>query len=821
MTLKEYRRKRDFKKSKEPPGKKTTKKNPTPSYVMHKHAAKRLHYDLRLEMEGVLKSWAVPKGPSLDPSVKRLAVQVEDHPLEYGEFEGVIPKGEYGGGTVMLWDRGSWVKEIKQGNDKDSITFTLNGSKLKGKWKLIKIKKDPKNWLLIKVDDKFAKNGSYDITKEKPLSDLSGKALDQIHQDANYLQKKNKKKVQNNKITKMLEKLPVEQTKIPARIYFELPTLVKSPPEGKQWLHEIKYDGYRLLCIINREIKLITRNQLNWSSKFPGLINEINKLGLNNTVLDGEVVAIDSKNQPSFQALQQALSENKTHHLVYYVFDLLYYHNYDLTHLDLLTRKKVLQALLGESGSLIKYSDHIIGQGGKVFENAKKLSFEGIVSKDIHSVYVQKRSKSWLKTKCLHRQEFVVIGFTHPLGGRSYFGALLLGYYTEDNQLKYAGRVGTGFDDAQLKIIFDLLEKYKTTKSPLSESLEQTGKINWVKPKLVVEVEFREWTTKGIIRQPSFKGIREDKTARQVSADKIEDESFEKTGAVKTKKIVLSNPSKILYPENGITKLQLAQYYTQISEKILPYITHRPLTLLRCPNGVDDKCFYQKHLNQKDNVGHLFSVKIPGDKRQDYIYIKNEQGLIELVQMGVLEIHPWLCRVDNIKKPDMIIFDLDPGTDVPFKDIVKAAFLLKEELENYQLVSFVKTTGKKGLHIVVPIQRRYDWEVTTHFAKTFVNYLAIKYPTLFIKTMSKLKRQGKIFIDYLRNNKGATAVAPFSTRATGEGTIAMPLAWDQVSQNLNLLKFNINNLNAHKFKITDPWQDFYKLKQSLPRVSDA
>lgn len=491
------------------------------------------------------------------------------------------------------------------------------------------------------------------------------------------------------------------------------------------------------------------------------------------------MVAIDEKGRPNFQLLQNALNENTPAQLAYYVFDMIFYQGQDLSKLPLIERKAMLKKVLPKKSDILCYSDHIQGHGDTVFKKACELGFEGIVSKQIDSPYIQKRTKNWQKVKCVQRDEFVIGGFTK--------GSLMLGQFSKNKQLHYCGRVGTGFSQASLKEIHTLLNKIKIKKSPFVEKIPMQDFEGWVEPNIIVEIEYKERTQEGILRHPSFKGIRADKIDYQ-----------------------LTHPDRILYPEKNISKLQIAQFYDNIQEWILPYIINRPLSILRCPQGIGEECFFQKHLNEK-KFNEIYST-------DEYLYIRNLKGLIQLVQMNVLEIHPWGARIDKIEKPDMMIFDLDPGEDILWKKVIKAAFILKEELEQYNLQAFVKTTGGKGLHIVVPIQRRYEWDDMLHFSKIFVQYITAKYPADYIDVMNKSKRKGKIFIDYLRNNRGSTAIAPYSIRARENAPVATPLGWDELTPKIKSASFTINNLEKRLKQLTsDPWQDFFSLKQKLPR----
>lgn len=835
MALQTYRKKRDFKKTSEPFGKKKRTKEKY-LYVIQKHAASHLHYDFRLELDGVLKSWAVPKGPSLDPTVKRLAVHVEDHPIEYGSFEGIIPKGQYGGGTVMLWDTGTWEpqdEDPEAAYKKGSLKFILKGKKLKGLWKLVQIKSDPKNWLLIKGNDKYARPSTdYDITDDKPLSAASKKSMEKITEKYTHVwtdSGSRKRKKDNSASEKKSKKLAaaikimdlenIKKSKMPENISPELCTLVDEPPSNKEWLHEIKFDGYRLICYIkNNKVTFMTRGKQNWTRKFQSIANALEKLKLPNAILDGEVVALDEKLRYNFGLLQARLSEKSDSDLIYYIFDIIYCDGYDLSDVPLQKRKNFLKQFISSAGDdYVRYSDHIIGNGPAVFKKSCQLNLEGIVSKSIDSPYTQRRTREWLKMKCKKRQEFVVTGFTKPGGKRNYFGSLLLGTFSKDKKLQYRGHVGTGFDETTLEAMSKLLKKYITQKMPFKSLPPDVKNVTWVKPKLVVEVEFAEITRDGILRQPSFKGIRNDKPAKKIVIETPHSlDEIKSMNTLKRNDFSLSNPDRILYPEANITKLDLAEYYEEIHQWILPYIINRPLTLLRCPKGWNNKCFYQKHLHDI-STKHLYKIDIKEkSKTRTYTYIKDLDGLLSLVQLGVLEIHAWGCHIDDIEHPDMITFDLDPAPDVPWSKVMQCAKFIRKQLTAIKLNSFVKTTGGKGLHIVVPIKPYYDWSQIKDFTHAFVAALVAQNPHDFVSTITKSKRKGKIFIDYLRNQRGATAVAAYSTRARENCPVSTPLSWEELSSKIKSNTFTIQNLPKRLKKLKkDPWAGFLKLKQSL------
>ena len=816
MPLKDYWKKRNFTKTTEPKGK-VQKQSDSGLYVIQKHAASHLHYDLRLEIDGVLKSWAVPKGPCLDPKIKRLAVNVEDHPIEYGSFEGVIPKNEYGGGTVMLWDVGTWTMMEDQPSaskayKEQSIKFYLYGQKLTGAWTLVKIKKSSKEWLLIKKQDDAVKAiDKCDILKQDH-SVVSNRSMDQIASESTKVwtsnrKNKNTKKQAIDQVTSAVKK---NQSKI---IKPQLATLVKQAPSGNEWLHEIKYDGYRILTKIftankNTQLQLLTRNSLDWTKKFPVISKELNKLDFSDVIFDGEIVALDEQGNVKFQLLQNELDPKKVSkkiQLVYYVFDLIYYNGYDLSKVPLIQRKELLQQILPKNDNIIKYADHIIGNGPYLFEQACQLNLEGIISKKVNSLYYQKRTKEWVKTKCIAKKDFFIAGFTKPQGAREYFGALLIGCY-EGKKLVYSGRVGTGFNTDLLEKLSKLMKPLQTIDCPFDKLPPQSKNATWIKPEIEIEVDYREFTADKVLRHASFKALKEDRI------------TLSKSKASKNQKSLLTHPDKILYPEANITKQMLADYYTAIADYILPYIINRPLSLLRCTNNWNDGCFFQKKYTDSLPDG-LLPILIPGkDKKTEYIYLKDLTGLLGLVQMGVLEIHPWGSQVKDVTQPDMMIFDLDPDPTVNWSKVVDAAFLLKDYLKKLNLQSFVKTTGGKGLHIVVPLKKLYSWPEVNNFAHSFSSALTAKYPNDFIDTMSKVKRKNKIFIDYLRNGQGSTAVAAYSTRARANASVSVPISWDELMNKLDPQQFDVLTVPTRLKKLKqDPWLEFFKLKQKLPK----
>lgn len=786
MNLKAYRNKRNFRKTTEPTGR-TSDKSADFLYVIQKHAASHLHYDFRLALQGVLKSWAVPKGPCLDPTVKRLAIQVEDHPLAYGSFEGTIPQGEYGGGAVQLWDNGSWHPldaNPQKALDKGHLRMELHGRKLQGRWDLIRFhnKSAKKEWFLVKYRDDFARKATdYDVTAEQPLSVVSQLSVEAIGEGQSA------KKIAHKTAT------------FPREIGIQLATLVDQPPTGDDWLHEVKFDGYRILALKNRKkVTLLSRNHLDWTDKFPDIAKAIAQLPVDKAILDGEIVILDKEGRSSFQALQNAIG-NPDSPFIYYVFDLLYLDKYDLRNRPLLERKALLQPLVQQD--LLRYSDHIIGQGETVFKQSCHAGLEGIISKEMNSLYTGKRDHSWLKTKCVKRQELVIGGFTAPKGQRPWFGSLLLGFFDASKQFVYCGKVGTGFSENTLKMLYQKMQKIVTNTCPFTQKPPLTA--TFVQPKIIVEVKFTEWTEDNHLRHAVYQGLRMDKKARQVKREEP---------VLPT----ITHGEKILYPEDNLSKQAIYDYYMHISDWILPWITNRLLTLVRCPSGYH-KCFYQKHFNGLSSSAlQRFAVKNSHGETENYLYLEDKIGLASLVQSGVLEIHPWGSTIAELEYPDMIIFDLDPGPEVPWKMVVEAAFLVKEQLEKLQLQPFVKTTGGKGLHVVSPIVPEHSWDIVKHYTHVFAQYMEKSWPELFVSNMAKSKRKHKIFIDYLRNQKNATAIAPYSTRARIHAPVATPLHWSELTDNQEDTFYTIQTMVKRLDHLKDdPWKNFSQSRRSL------
>jgi bifunctional non-homologous end joining protein LigD len=826
MPLENYRQKRDFERTPEPAGK-VRKGTGGRLYIVQRHAARNLHDDLRLELGGVLLSWAVPKGVNAPAGEKRLAVHVEDHPLEYGAFEGVIPEGSYGAGTVMLWDRGEWepLGDPRRAYRRGKLSFRLHGEKLRGTWTLVRMRGDDeqeKNWLLVRQNEpeSIVQLTPQQITR----SCLSGRTMGQITAARDRLW------TADGESTPELPsaaELPGARPGLPpAKPLPQLATLVAQVPAGDDWLHELKYDGYRLFCRLHDDqVQLLTRNGHDWSERFPELLAAAATLP-QGSLFDGELVMLRADGTSDFQALQNWFRHGQAGGtLGYYLFDILFCQGQDLTRVPLLQRKDYLRALLAAcgAGEPLRYGDHIRGQGTRMLAQICRFGLEGIISKRYDSRYQQGRSRSWRKIKCLRRQEFVIGGYSEPTGARDAFGALLLGYYDEDGQLIYAGRVGTGFSDRTLAELGSELQGRRQETPPFAQppkGREARG-VHWLRPELVAEVEFIEWTGDGRLRHPSFKGLREDRSAAEVRMEKVETGSKSVGGSeAAVAGVPLSNPERVLFPEQGATKLTLARFYENIAEHILPHIVDRPLTLVRCPQGRGKKCFYQKHFNET-LPEHIGAVAIPEAAGGESLYLRiaDLPGLIALVQLGVLEIHPWGSRAERLEFPDQVIFDLDPAEDVPWPRVLSAAGHLRDFLDWLELEAYVKTSGGKGLHVVAPLNSRAGWQEVKDFARAVAEAMAKAAPEEFVAVMSKKRRQGRIFIDYLRNGRGATSVAAYSTRARPGAPVSTPLSWQELQAIPAPDYFTIDNLPDRLAALpADPWTDFFSRRQS---ISDA
>jgi bifunctional non-homologous end joining protein LigD len=834
--LVKYRDKRDFSKTSEPRGESVSAPSEHLRFVIQKHAARQLHYDLRLEVDGVFKSWAVTKGPSIDPADKRLAVEVEDHPLDYGDFEGTIPRGEYGGGTVQLWDRGFWAPEgnmapqesLKSGE----LKFVLAGERLQGSWVLVRIKNNRyggkrTHWLLIKHRDGSARAGGGDALTAEDRSVASGRTLKQI---AAGIGKPPSPFMSANDKPATVKAAAAKSAAVPAFVEPQLCKLVERPPHQAGWGHEIKFDGYRVQVNVSKHRAMIrTRAGLDWTNRFRAIAKIANALP--DCIFDGEVVALDHRQLPSFAALQAALSEEKSDDLILYAFDLLFLGTRDLRALPLTDRKSSLQALLREHdlGDQIRYVEHVESSGNAVLQSACKMALEGIVSKKLDAPYTSGRSGYWTKAKCRAGHEVVLGGWTRDGGNvRS-----LLAGVNRDGHLVYAGRIGTGYGAGVSKKLLPKLEALTRETSPFGgdNAPPKDRKVQWLKPSLVAEIEFAGWTNGGMIRQAAFKGLRDDKPASEVVAEMPAPLSAEGgdstkapaapgiTGAPVIMGVSISKPEKVMWPDAGddkaVSKLELAQFYEQIGDWMLPHLKGRPCSLVRAPDGLGGQQFFQRHAAA--GLSNLFSrVKIRGDK-QPYVQIDRVEALAAAAQMGALEIHPWNCQPDAPDAAGRLVFDLDPAPDVEFSAVIAAALEIRERLEALGLDTFCKTTGGKGLHVVTPLsgaKKTIKWPDAKNFAHIICAQMAHDSPGRYLDTMSKAERAGRIFLDYLRNDRTATAVAPLSPRARAGAPVSMPIHWKDANKGLQPSRFTLRTAPAILRK-TAPWADYHKSARPL------
>jgi bifunctional non-homologous end joining protein LigD len=829
--LTKYRAKRDFATTSEPAGKKAAPSSSALRFVVQRHDARRLHYDLRLELDGVFKSWAVTRGPSLDPHDKRLAVEVEDHPLDYGDFEGTIPKGQYGGGTVQLWDRGYWVPEgdPHDGLKLGELKFALEGKRLKGRWVLVRMKNDRTggkriNWLMIKHRDADARAGDGDALLTDSESIASGRSLEAIaagkgKAPTSFITRK--PGVSGAAVRSASVKKPGRYSTtvaMPRFIEPQLCTLVERATSEPGWGHEVKFDGYRIqLRVENGDAQLHTRKGIDWSAKFRGMAAAAGTLP--DCLLDGEVVAQDKHGQPDFAALQGALSEHKTDELIYYAFDLLFIGGEDLREKPLRDRKARLKALFTKSKlpRIFRYVDHFETAGDAVLRSACLMHLEGIVSKRLDAPYKSGRGMDWTKAKCRGGHEVVIGGWTSD-GGR--FRSLLAGVY-RGKKLVYVGRVGTGFAAETVRQVMPRLKEVESNTNPFAPGTvpRKEANIHWARPALVAEIEFAGWTGSGMVRQASFKGLREDKRADEVEMEKPAKASRTKAarGSVVVMGVTISSPDKPLWPNEDppVTKADLAFYYEAVGDWMIDHIKGRPCSIVRMPDGIGGEQFFQRH--GLPGSSHLLEfVKVSGD-RKPYLQIDRVEGLAAVAQLGAVELHPWNCQPGNPELPGRLVFDLDPGPDVPFYRVIEAAVELRKRLEGFGLTGFCKTTGGKGLHVVTALasdKKSPDWRAAKTFAQEICRRLAADQRDRFSITMAKKDRAGRIFLDYLRNDRMATAVAPLSPRARQGATVSMPVDWPHVRAGLDPKIFTVRMAPALLQK-NRPWSDYAKSAKPL------
>ena len=806
--LAEYNAKRDFKKTAEPAGKRASSTGGD-LFIVQKHAATRLHWDFRLEVDGVLKSWAVTKGPSLDPDDKRLAVRTEDHPLSYAEFEGTIPEGEYGGGTVMLWDKGTWepiegksAKDIEKGH----LHFRLQGERMKGEWLLVRMKPRPgekrENWLLRKIGDAHA-GSSGDLVERELTSVLTGRSLAEIAADKKGSRSLAGKKGEdfaetmaaaakhNARLAKPRRKPGEKLAKFEA---LQLATLVDAVPSGNGWIHEIKFDGYRAeIAAMGADVRIYTRSGLDWTDKFAPLVEAVAALDLPSCLIDGEIVAYDKEGNPDFSALQNVLkrghgAQERKDALSFHAFDLMRLSGEDLRTLPNIERKERLEALLSDAEPPIHVADHVIGAGEKLFGAMCEAKQEGIISKRADAPYLGKRTQSWLKVKCIRRQEFVILGWSKSDTKARPFRSLLLGQY-EGKQLVYKGKVGTGFGGDTLDDLSKAMAPLTAEKPAAEVPRPEARGATWLKPELVAEIAFAEFTGDGRVRHASFIGLRADKKAKAVKPEIAQPAPKAADDLPK-----ISNRDRVIYPESGETKGDLADYYAEIAPLMLPFVGGRPVSLVRCPQGYAKHCFFQKHDSGSfgPEVHHVPITEKDGSA-EEYLYVESAAGLLSCVQMGTIEFHVWGSKASDVELPDRMIFDLDPDEGLDFAGVRKAARDIGKKLADIGLTSFPLLSGGKGVHVIVPLTPGHDWATHKDFSRRFSEALSMAEPDRFVATMSKAKRKGRIFIDWLRNQRGATAVTPFSARARKGAPVAIPIAWDELD----------DYKDAHPFSIAD------------------
>lgn len=818
--LERYNAKRDFSGTAEPQGRVARKKAKALAFVIQKHWASRLHYDFRLELDGVMLSWAVPKGPSYDPAVKHMAVRVEDHPVSYNQFEGEIPKGHYGAGRVIIWDRGEWepVGDPHEGLAQGKLVFQLHGEKLAGLWELVRIAKPgdkQEAWLLLKKKgDAWARPSSeYDVVTalpdsvvESPLGRIEEREGREAGEDASAP-----------------DLSQAVKAVLPKTLEPQLATLVSAAPTSGHWIVENKFDGYRMLVRLSAgKARLITRNGNDWTAKLKSLAAEIEQLGIAKAWLDGEIVVLNEAGVPDFNQLQDAIDGARNGDIVFYLFDVPFLGDRDLRAVPLQSRRAVLQGLLkGHEGPRIRFSEAFPAPPGEVLDAACRIGLEGVMLKRADSPYVSRRSDSWLKLKCQRRQEFVVLGFTDRSNSAGEVGALLLGYHDEQGRLRHAGAVGTGWGSAQGRELHRQLVALETDRPavapeappPSRRGGRSRGRERWVRPELVVEVAFGEWTPDGHIRHASFRGLRSDKPAETI----VREQAMPAATPPQAPAVKVSHPERVIDAASGITKLDLVRYYESVADWLLPHLRERPVSLVRAPRGIAGQLFFQKHADAPmPGIRQLDAALWPG--HESLLVVESTEGLLSAAQLNVVEFHTWNSTTAHIDQPDRIVFDLDPGEGVPWAHLQEAAVLTRTMLEELGLRSWLKTSGGKGLHVVVPLKPKASDEEAKDFAHAVVLHMARTIPQRFVAKSGAANRVGKIFIDYLRNGHGQTTVAAFSARARPGLGVSMPLAWEQLAELKSGAQWTVRTARDHlSLQRTDPWADYGKSRQTLKR----
>jgi len=832
-SLKKYREKRNFQVTSEPAGGGEANEDAR-AFVIQKHWASRLHYDFRLELDGAMKSWAVPKGPCYDPAVKRMAVQVEDHPIAYNQFEGQIPEGQYGAGKVIIWDEGKWmpVGDPRKGYREGHLKFDLQGVKMQGRWALIRLKgreseKQPP-WLLIKDRDAFARpEREFSVVDEMPDSVVPLRAAKAPSQDRSEDQPEPSADGQHA--------LPGVAADLPTHLKPQLATLVDGVPHhAPDWLYEMKFDGYRMVVRIEGDdVRLFTRNGHDWSAKLPHLVDAFRALPAKWAWVDGEIVMLDREGIPNFQALQNAFDGERTQDIVFYAFDLPFIGQRDLRQEPLTVRRALLQQLMDTTDDdHLRFSEALEAAPSALVATACKMGLEGIMAKRLSSSYVSRRTDTWVKVKCARRQEFAIVGYTAPKGSRAGLGALLLAVTEQDGSLRYAGKVGTGFDDASLVSLQKRLASIETDKRPVTDA-PGAGGVRWVKPELIAEVSFGEWTGGGHIRHSVFRGLRQDKPVRAISREKavpvkdIEGDAGATKPASKgapaskasrAKGGKLTNPDRVIDPSTKLTKLDLARYYALVAPLMLEHLKGRPVSFLRAPAGIQGEFFFQKHLEAAMPGVKSLPAKLDPD-HPPLLEVPTAEAIMSAVQMNVVEFHTWNAVKTSIGKPDRMLFDLDPGEGVQWPAMQQAANLVRVLLEELGLRAWLKTSGGKGLHVVVPLRKQYDWDTVKRFSQVIVQHLARTLPQLFVAKSGPKNRVGKIFADYLRNGFGATTVCAWSARARPGLGVSVPVKWEELDKLTGGAHWTIQDIHARLDAGNTPWDDY--APQSLAPAMSA